>query len=655
MMKNISSINAEPKVRADAASINQNALDSFRILKNLRNFSLLLIILTCTSVSAKVLDCLVLRASIESNLKANGVHQYSLDVVSVEQNIEEEVGRTVGRCNNGRQKIIYARFAKPVSENKPSVQAMQSAATIGMVDTRGFIDVWMLREDVIALSSLPRGQNECSRSEGDDEDYLATLKTRMARLAYQRKHRKEEALARKAEDRCEADNLRQRKRFEQLHTAFNARWLPTLNNATKLGDPVAEIVLRLCETTPLLDRSEVAADCSGKPDDKAFARQRLEIIGFKPALHKYTPTAHAEDWHQRPTICGKRDNASSECSYRADIARYERILSVMRTGHLAVAESWNTCQIGGSTPELDILAEECQRLMNLMMAVSAGTNQFYTVGSIDGGMEGLTQMSLQRPILRGDAGIPRKEWPYDTRGMVTRNDRRKFTDPDFQRKFYAELDKTVQEIETNIADDLLKEPRWAIFLVKRMAGKMYDSLDTQNPNKPTSADIANFEKNSPRSQAVRREQEIERQKTISYLDLIASLYASRNPNLHYVWEQFPPNLQEIDQRPADVTALINAYYADKNHGVNDEIFRFNIIMILNRKRTQSFSADERKQISRCFVDALRDSSSIVRAEASWQATMVGDQINDPEIKLLIRKGRQEEQDAVLKRYGPQPK
>lgn len=608
-------------------------------MKSIRYIFLALLVLASLPVSAEVLDCFALKASIESNLKINGVRQYSLGIVSAEESVGLEGGRIVGSCNNGRQKIVYARLTKPLSENQPSVQTRQSAAPANMVDTRGFVDVWMLRKEMIALSNTPTGQNECSRGEGDDEDYLATLKTRKARLEYERKQRKENALARKAEARCESDNLRQRKQFEQLHTTFNARWLPVLKSATKLGDPVAEVVLRLCETTPLLDRGGIAADCSEKADDKTFARQRLEMIGFKPALHNYAST------------CGKNGSASIECNQRGNIAHYERILSVMRTGYLAVAESWNTCQYGGETPELDKLAQECQRLMNLMMAVSAGTNRFYTVGPIDRGVEGLHRLSLQRPILRGEAGIPSKAWPFDSRGIVTRVDWRPFSDPNFQQKFYSELDKTVQEIETSIADDLLKEPRWAVFLVERLAGKMYDAMDTQNPEKPTAVDIANFEKNSPRSQAIRKEQEIERLKTISYLDLIKSLYTLRNSNLYYGWKQFPLNLQEIDRRPADVAALVNAYYADKNYEPNDEIFRFNIIMILNRKRTQSFSAEEKRLISRCYVDALRDSSSMVRVEASWQASMIGDQINDPEIKQLIRTGHQEGQEALRKEFG----
>jgi len=161
--------------------------------------------------------------------------------------------------------------------------------------------------------------------------------------------------------------------------------------------------------------------------------------------------------------------------------------------------------------------------------------------------------------------------------------------------------------------------------------------------------LASLEANSPRSQAIRKEQEIQRLKTLSYPELIASLRTSRNPKLHYVWEHFPLNLQELDRRPAEVAALVNAFYAEKN----DELFRFNIIMILNRKRTQHFSAEEAGLIARCFVDALGDNSSMVRIEAAWQPSMVGDEINDPAIKQLIEKGRLEEQETLRREFGQQ--
>jgi len=239
--------------------------------------------------------------------------------------------------------------------------------------TQGHIDVWALRKDVIAVSSTPVEQRECRSGGGDiDQEYVAGLKTRKAHLAYERKRRKEVELARKTEARCENDNLKQREKFNQLHTAFNAHWVPALKNAMQLGDPVAEVILRLCETAPLLDRSEIAADCSEKEEGKAYARQRLEAIDFKPSLHNYI-VIHGKGSRARQATC-KWNDAGTECAFRADIAHYEHILSVMRTGYLSVAESWNTCQIGNKDSALDKLVEECQGMMNMMMALSAGVD-----------------------------------------------------------------------------------------------------------------------------------------------------------------------------------------------------------------------------------------------------------------------------------------
>jgi hypothetical protein len=598
-----------------------------------------------TPVSPGILDCAVLKASIESKLKANNVPGYSLDIVAANWNASGKVSKIVGSCNNGRQRIVYVRLEKPAASGESSLPQPSGDAPAGSVDVRGFIDVWALRKDVVSLSSTPLRQVECKSAErDDDQEYLAGPKTKKARVSYERKRRDKVAKAREAMARCEHDNLWHSEKLKQLHAAFNASWQPVLKSAMQRGDPVAEVVLRLCETTSLLDRRDIASTCSEKAEDKEYARQRLKQIDFKPALN-YPPTKQELAGQE---TCPQMDaSGRTECAMRDDIARYERIVSVMRYGYLSVAESWNTCQDGDQNPDKDKLAEECQRRMNLMMALSAGVNRFYTVGPIHNGVEGLRQLSLQRPILKGEAGAPVKAWPYDKRGVVTRNDWRPFSDANFQKKFYAELDQAMQQIEMNIADDLRKEPRWAVFLIERIGYKLYDAMNTENSGKPTSAEIETLEANSPRAQAIRKEQEIERFKTASYRDLIESLHTSRNLELHYSWDRFPLNLQELKRRPSDIAALVAAYYAEKN----DDVFRFNIIMILNNKSRDGFSPEEASLIAQCFVDALSDSSSLVRAEASWQDYMLGDHIYNPAVQQLLRQGRQEEQEALRKWMG----
>jgi len=81
-------------------------------------------------------------------------------------------------------------------------------------------------------------------------------------------------------------------------------------------------------------------------------------------------------------------------------------------------------------------------------------------------------LSLARPILSGKPGTPLYAQVYESRGIVERHDRSKFSDPDFQAKFYADMDKAVQTIEANIDQDLHKDPRWGVFLIERITGRL---------------------------------------------------------------------------------------------------------------------------------------------------------------------------------------
>jgi hypothetical protein len=53
-------------------------------------------------------DCGELKAEIEGKIKANGVKQFTLDVVPNEK-VKEGDGKVVGSCDGGAQKIVYKR------------------------------------------------------------------------------------------------------------------------------------------------------------------------------------------------------------------------------------------------------------------------------------------------------------------------------------------------------------------------------------------------------------------------------------------------------------------------------------------------------------------------------------------------------------------
>lgn len=82
-----------------------------------------------------------------------------------------------------------------------------------------------------------------------------------------------------------------------------------------------------------------------------------------------------------------------------------------------------------------------------------------------------------------------------------------------------------------------------------------------------------------------------------------------------IYSTYPENVRELTLRNDSVFKLISAY--DRG---GDDLFRFNIIMILNN---HSDSTDEDKAaIIQCLYRAVKDSSSWVRTEAVWGLGML---------------------------------
>jgi hypothetical protein len=53
-------------------------------------------------------DCGELKSEIEGKIKANGVKEFTLEVVPNEK-VKEGDGKVVGSCDGGAQKIVYKR------------------------------------------------------------------------------------------------------------------------------------------------------------------------------------------------------------------------------------------------------------------------------------------------------------------------------------------------------------------------------------------------------------------------------------------------------------------------------------------------------------------------------------------------------------------
>ena len=150
-----------------------------------------------------------------------------------------------------RIKQLAAAIGISLGLSAPAV-AMQFNAK---VDHRGYVDVWAFRKDLSTFGQLPLlDVGECGEEDGE--------------AGGARQERRSSCLAR-------VRALRHRR------GAFNAAWLPALLGAAKKGDPVAEVILLRCDTTPLLDRTRYPSTCSG---DRKHAVRRLREIGFVPAI-----------------------------------------------------------------------------------------------------------------------------------------------------------------------------------------------------------------------------------------------------------------------------------------------------------------------------------------------------------------------------------
>ncbi len=98
--------------------------------------------------------------------------------------------------------------------------------------------------------------------------------------------------------------------------------------------------------------------------------------------------------------------------------------------------------------------------------------------------------------------------------------------------------------------------------------------------------------------------------------LIASLSEERIENLYY--DDFPENIKELIVKSGIFAELQKAYQEYEN----DELARFNIIIVLNHKKARS--KIEKQLLEETLLFAVMDSSEWVRTEAIWGVGLSGD-------------------------------
>lgn len=311
-------------------------------------------------------------------------------------------------------------------------------------DKRSWVNVVRLRDAVKRTSAMPSGDYGCNEEgDGEEEPTFHSLKER---AAYKKKKEQESNEMNRQLVKCEADRARQEKVFNLYKDAFNKKWIPILEKAMQAGDPVAEVVLRLCDTAPILDRNGIASDCSDNAKDREFAKARLELINFRPALHKYANTKFGDKGFE----CNAADPIAKErCNSMAEIARYKRILDVMRSGYLDAAEPLITCRMNFANEELDRLEDECLRQFYVTRVVAQRAEYGYA---------GNLALVHGNEFPGGESSFSfdaRLDWPS-------------IKDKNFRGKLESDAEKILAEVHSSIQRDLRKDSRWGVFLVKKI-------------------------------------------------------------------------------------------------------------------------------------------------------------------------------------------
>jgi len=290
-----------------------------------------------------------------------------------------------------------------------------------VADQRGWIDVWELRRDIAQVEGMPRPNDHCGFRGTPSETETVPQKFDAAMRA------------------CEKENERAAAARESARRVLNAAWLPALKEAMTKGDPVAEVILRTCNTSHMLDRTGIAADCSADPGQKELARQRLESIGFAPALGAFT----REDLRglARAEAPGSARPWKGQGLYSdvPAVALYERMIDAMEKGDLGAASvgGGNQCPLQqGQNPYEDKRFQRCNYLYRMSRAIGHEARWFFTPA-------------------------PTETWS-DEKGVSLST--LYIVDADGFRK---ELGRRLRVVDASAAAYLRKEPRWAVFLMER--------------------------------------------------------------------------------------------------------------------------------------------------------------------------------------------
>lgn len=328
------------------------------------------------------------------------------------------------------------------------------------IDGRGYIDIWALRSDVAHVESLyaTDDTDQCSR-EGDPDEQLSPRQIR-------RMQSEEKACIKKINAAY--------KIYVEEHLKLNRAWGPVLRAAIRKGDAVAEVVMRQCETTAVLDRSDIESTCDEKPERRTVATRRLDKIGFLPATDNSGEIA--PDW--------LNPNAKPNQHEVNQLA----VLKKVRSG--ALGYDWMYVHGRGQLPSEPNLVANTRRWV-LLEAIQQDVQRAFTYSNRVTGFGDLRL--VRKPTTLGQLTMGQRfhsggndfyTGPYYWRwGTISEyfDHRGKIVVGGLgDARFIEEREALLAEIDASIDRYLKQEPRWSVFLLHRVGHHEWIPEGTQS-------------------------------------------------------------------------------------------------------------------------------------------------------------------------------
>lgn len=332
------------------------------------------------------------------------------------------------------------------------------------VDARGYIDVWALRRDVIAVEALTPTTDQEACFTKNDSDAAAIS-------ASQRKRDK------RTQKSCLAKIKSESEQFQAARYALNTAWSPKIKTAIEKGDEVAEVIWRQCDTTQILERNEIASTCDKNPVRRKEAALRLRQIGFEAAFDEEAE-GNSQPWERdqnkrrtssqvrtiRQMEAGVYGGWTIDDSYGGNAPRNPQELIDLRRAEVIGAA---LTLVRRSFTYLSSQNQPGHARLNLgrkptgSQELAWGANLFYSgdphTGSHDPVSDGF-KVLLQ----------------YDQNRIITVGGKH---DAQYLRMLYDTLSRSEQRIDYWLARD----PRWAVFLLHRQGHHEWIPEGMQSP------------------------------------------------------------------------------------------------------------------------------------------------------------------------------